>query len=84
MTVTGTERRTTDRVGSHAMLVRILHAFRARAIAEKHRPIATAEYRAVNLTAVSAGLAVGGIAGLVLALTNVIRRSAGSCCFLLR
>lgn len=54
-----------DEFCSGVVLVRI-QAFRARAIAEEDRPIATAAYRAVNLTAVPAGFAVGGVAGVVL------------------
>ncbi|NGO71270.1 MFS transporter [Streptomyces boncukensis] len=54
-----------DEFCSGVVLVRI-QAFRARAITQKDRPIATAAYRAVNLTAVPAGFAVGGVAGLLL------------------
>jgi hypothetical protein len=54
-----------DEFCSGVVLVRV-QAFRARAIAEKDRAIAVAAYRAANLTAVPAGFAVGGLAGLVL------------------
>ncbi|MFH8471576.1 hypothetical protein [Streptomyces sp. NPDC018000] len=60
-----------DEFCSGVVLVRI-QAFRARAIAEKDRPIATAAYRAVNLTAVPAGFAVGGVAGLLLSPASTI------------
>ncbi|MEV5410104.1 MFS transporter [Thermopolyspora sp. NPDC052614] len=53
-----------DEFCSGVVLVRI-QAFRARAITDGERPIASAAFRAVNLTAVPAGFAVGGVAGLV-------------------
>lgn len=53
-----------DEFCSGIVLVRI-QAFRARAITEQDRAIAVAAYRAVNLTAVPAGYAVGGIAGVI-------------------
>jgi hypothetical protein len=54
-----------DEFCSGVVLVRI-QAFRARAIARTDRAIAVAAYRAVNMTAVPAGFAVGGLIGLVL------------------
>ncbi|MGA5130569.1 MFS transporter [Streptomyces olivoreticuli] len=60
-----------DEFCSGVALVRI-QAFRARAIAQQDRAIATAAYRAVNLTAVPAGFAVGGLAGLVLSPANTL------------
>lgn len=60
-----------DELCSGVVLVRI-QTFRARAISEKDRPIATAAYRAINLTAVPAGYAVGGLAGLWLDPTGTV------------
>ena len=60
-----------DEFCSGVVLVRI-QTFRARAIAKADRPIATAAYRAVNLTAVPAGFAVGGVAGLILSPASTI------------
>ncbi|MFF1341931.1 MFS transporter [Streptomyces sp. NPDC058290] len=54
-----------DEFCSGVVLVRI-QTFRARAIAQEDRAIATAAYRAANLTAVPVGFALGGVAGLVL------------------
>ncbi|MBM9504218.1 MFS transporter [Actinacidiphila acididurans] len=60
-----------DEFCSGVVLVRI-QAFRARAITDTDRPIATAAYRAVNLTAVPAGFAVGGVAGLLISPASTI------------
>jgi len=60
-----------DEFCSSVVLVRI-QAFRARAITNRDRPIATAAYRATNLTAVPVGYAVGGILGLVLDPTAIV------------
>ncbi|MFF1496624.1 MFS transporter [Streptomyces sp. NPDC058304] len=54
-----------DEFCSGVVLVRI-QTFRARAIAQEDRAIATAAYRAANLTAVPVGFALGGVAGLFL------------------
>lgn len=54
-----------DEFCSGVVMVRV-QTFRARAITDLERPMATASYRAANLTAVPAGLAVGGIAGVVM------------------
>lgn len=59
-----------DEFCSGVVLVRI-QSYRARAIDDYDRPIATASYRAVNLTAVPTGYAVGGLAGLVLAPAHI-------------
>jgi MFS family permease len=53
-----------DEFCSGIVLVRI-QAFRASAIAPEDRPIALAAYRAINLTAVPVGFALGGIAGII-------------------
>ncbi|RAG81539.1 hypothetical protein DN069_32305 [Streptacidiphilus pinicola] len=53
-----------DEFCSGVVLVRV-RTFRARAIAEHDRAIAVAAYRAVNMTAVPAGYAVGGLAGVL-------------------
>ncbi|MFC9908777.1 MFS transporter [Streptomyces sp. NPDC059862] len=54
-----------DEFCSGVVLVRV-QTFRARAITDAERPMATASYRAANLTAVPAGLAVGGVAGVLM------------------
>ncbi|MEV5381784.1 MFS transporter [Streptomyces sp. NPDC052721] len=54
-----------DEFCSGVVLVRV-QTFRARAITDRERPMATASYRAANLTAVPAGLAVGGVAGVLM------------------
>ncbi|MFJ3816660.1 MFS transporter [Streptomyces sp. NPDC090056] len=54
-----------DEFCSGVVAVRV-QTFRARAIAQEDRAIATASYRAANLTAVPVGFALGGLAGLFL------------------
>ncbi|MEU1110482.1 MFS transporter [Streptomyces sp. NPDC005866] len=54
-----------DEFCSGVVLVRV-QTFRARAITDAERPMATASYRAANLTAVPVGLAVGGVAGVLM------------------
>ncbi|MGP4086520.1 MFS transporter [Streptomyces sp. KR55] len=60
-----------DEFCSGVVIVRV-QTFRARAITDVERPMATAAYRAANLTAVPAGLAVGGIAGVVMNSANLL------------
>lgn len=54
-----------DEFCSGVVMVRV-QTFRARAITDAERPMATASYRAANLTAVPVGLAVGGLAGVMM------------------
>lgn len=54
-----------DEFCSGVVMVRV-QTFRARAITDVERPMATAAYRAANLTAVPVGLAVGGVAGVLM------------------
>lgn len=60
-----------DEFCSGVVLVRI-QTFRARAIAQEDRAIATAAYRAANLTAVPVGFALGGVAGLFLSPVHTV------------
>ncbi|MEU0271085.1 hypothetical protein, partial [Streptomyces sp. NPDC006307] len=60
-----------DEFCSGVVLVRV-QTFRARAITDAERPMATASYRAANLTAVPLGLAVGGIAGVLMSSATLL------------
>jgi hypothetical protein len=60
-----------DEFCSGVVLVRI-QTLRARAISDRDRPIAVAAYRAVNMTAVPVGYAVGGLAGLLVSPTATL------------
>ncbi|MFD6620195.1 hypothetical protein ACFWFB_33685, partial [Streptomyces albidoflavus] len=60
-----------DEFCSGVVLVRV-QTFRARAITDVERPMATASYRAANLTAVPAGLAIGGVAGILLSSATLL------------
>ncbi|MCA1221811.1 MFS transporter [Streptomyces sp. 8L] len=60
-----------DEFCSGVALVRI-QTLRARTIAQKDRAIATAAYRALNLTAVPVGFALGGLAGLFLTPASIL------------
>ncbi len=54
-----------DEFSSGIVLVH-MQAYRARAIADSERAIATAAWRSANITATPAGYVVGGLAGLVI------------------
>ncbi|MDT0448225.1 MFS transporter [Streptomyces hesseae] len=60
-----------DEFCSGVVLVRV-QTFRARAITDAERPMATASYRAANLTAVPVGLAVGGITGVLMSSATLL------------
>lgn len=60
-----------DEFCSGVVMVRV-QTFRARAITDAERPMATASYRAANLTAVPVGLAVGGIAGVLMSSATLL------------